>query len=214
MFGARRPSHTFAYTGAALLLVFIALWIYGWESLWMTRRYLHFVVHDEYAVFSSSINAIFASEKVKPKALLVLDETDPDSMHNLKDVWYAARNEGHMLALAQTTIDDFTSQNAAHHRLYGNINASAKCIPLGWQRLEVIVGNDASNWGRRIKSEYPEAEFVIHLSRVGFNSDFSQAIIWLRFEEIPSGGGGGTYLLLGKRNDAWVVIDGYRQLIM
>jgi hypothetical protein len=213
IFRMRRQLHKFLYASVGLILVLILLWIYRWDSLWMTRQYCHFFVPDEYAVFSATIDFLWTEFKGLPKAVLVVDETAPDRDPNFKSVWSNIRPKGHMLALTQKTIDDFTIQNTVQYRLRRNIIASTKCIPISESHLGRIIRSGGLNWAERVESEYPGVWFVISLSRVGFSKDFSQAVVWIDYCLTGGSGGDGSYILLEKRNNKWMVVDGYQLFI-
>jgi hypothetical protein len=67
--------------------------------------------------------------------------------------------------------------------------------------------DEASGW-KLLYEKYPNSYGFVYLSRVGFNADFSQALVYMDSFHYEQPIQGGNYLMI-KQNGRWVIESGY-----
>ncbi len=168
---------------------------------------LHPFDSEEYAVYAAVISKLFAGNKVtfdtqSPVNLLVIKNrtvNDHPLMENLNDHWrYVAER---LSPISQDTIDAYKAQNKEPVQL-----EDAFKLPIG----HVLVDEKELEQFRRGRGweefyqKYPESGGFLSFSRVGFNPERSQALVY--FEHWCGGlCGSGMYLLLEKGEGGWKV---------
>lgn len=106
--------------------------------------------------------------------------------------------------LRQEAISDFESKNKQPCRLTNEFNLKVKVILISKREIEEISENRIRDGWEVFHQKYPTAGAILTLSRVGFNEDGTQALIYVAY---ACGGlcGQGQYILLTKREAGWKV---------
>jgi hypothetical protein len=113
--------------------------------------------------------------------------------------------------IEQETLIDFQDKNRETYSLKDHLPKNLSVTFMTQTELQEIAGDDS---GRIFHERYPNASGYIWVSRIGFNSSFTQALV------IKSGAytftsnsglfyhwsGGGSYILLKKAGSRWRVI--------
>lgn len=154
---------------------------------------------ERYNVYSAVLKETFVDESTK---LLVIEDKTADD--------FTADNEKHweylkagLAPISQSTIDDFKSRNAQSFSLEDKFTLTIKTKLISKAEVDKLFGPGGGWWEAFYKS-YPNSPGLITFSNVGFNSDGSQALLYIGHS---CGGlcGTGHYVLLTKNNGAWKV---------
>ena len=101
------------------------------------------------------------------------------------------------------TIQSFQARNDSAYPLHEDMNIGAPYTLLSQAARNKIFGQNESGW-EIFYNRYPTAPGITTLSRVGFNSAFDQALVYIGTQSNWLAGEG-EYLLLVKRNGAWEI---------
>jgi len=107
-----------------------------------------------------------------------------------------------MPELQQETIDDFNKANQESYLLEKRFNLPVDYTLISKEEFHSIFPNP-SGWFTFYK-KYPGTGGIITLSRVGFNTDKNQALVYIGIQAAPETGAG-TYILLIKENNTWKI---------
>ena len=156
---------------------------------------------DEYAVFTALLR-----EKGYDKqgTQLVLEDTARWDDLSGADEAYIERLIGP--SLLKETLADFAIKNESSAALTDKFQLKAAVILVSKDDVKAIfrpyVPLDEA-W-KVFHAKYPKASSIVNLSRVGFNKEKTQALVYYSY---VCGGlcGQGQYLLLTKKDDKWVI---------
>ena len=105
--------------------------------------------------------------------------------------------------VAPETTASFLARNATAHPLRADMSLGAPYVLISQAELHGLLPGGEADWGV-FRARYPDARGYQSLSRVGFNADLAQALVYL-------GGmadylaGEGDYYLMNKVNGVWTV---------
>ncbi len=119
---------------------------------------------------------------------------DPDSD------WLGYINK-EMPEVSQATVSSFQNRNAEEGVLDGRFDASMNVALLSRQGFDEIF--QAGGWDE-FHERYPHADGFTTLSRVGFNANLSQALVYMGTMSGPLAGAG-YYYLLEKVDGVWQI---------
>ena len=104
--------------------------------------------------------------------------------------------------VAQETLADFQANNKQSHRLSNSFNLKADYVLVSREELAPLFRN-GSDW-TAFYAKYPGSQGAMTLSRVGFNPEKNQALVYVGNQR---GGksGAGHYFLLAKQGADWIV---------
>jgi len=103
--------------------------------------------------------------------------------------------------LGEETLADFLAKNREQHPVEPDLDPGGRLICLSDEEF-LHVFRDREGW-ERFRQEFPESDGTLRFSRVGFDRDVTQAMIYAgqQFDwQIGSGG----YWLFTKSSGAWV----------
>ena len=159
---------------------------------------------EEYAVYATVINELYVAEQTK----LVIIKDRTGLSHSIskdlnRELELAQRD---MTATSNDTIKDFQEKNQQSYPLDDSIRTKTKCLLIGEKEVEEIY-QDVDGWSNFYK-KYPDSQGIMTLSRVGFNKDLNQALVYVGNRK---GGlsGMGLFILLSKGNGNWIIQDKY-----
>lgn len=106
-------------------------------------------------------------------------------------------------SLSRETIDDYESKNKSTTPLKAELNLKVRYTLISDEEVDKIFHDPAAGW-ETFFSKFPGSKGLINLSRVGFNSDRTQAIVHVG---IGCGGtcGDTQVIFLRKDNNQWRV---------
>ncbi len=154
---------------------------------------------ERYAVYSTVLKEVFVDDSNK---LLVIEDKTADDFTADNDKHWDYLKQG-LAPISQATIDDFKSKNAKTSSLEDKFTVTIKTKLISKAEVDKFFAPSGGWWEAFYKS-YPNSPGLITFSNVGFNSDGSQALLYIGHS---CGGlcGTGHYVLLTKNNGAWRV---------
>ncbi len=110
------------------------------------------------------------------------------------------------LRTAETsTIENYLESNKTSERIAIHSDRGNKFVLVGEKELATLFREDEFDraW-TRFYAKYPKSSGLVFLSKIGFNTDYTQAMIYAGRQ---CGGlcGSGSYLVLNKKNGVWIV---------
>jgi hypothetical protein len=153
---------------------------------------------EEYAVYSALINEKYLKEA--DKLIVILDETEGNTIGgNEPDRDEIIRR---LPSLLPFTIDDYEAKNKEPQGLRNLLRLNAEYVLLSERdRFQLFIGQFAEGW-ERFKHKYPEAVSLVKLSKVGFNPEKNQALVYID-HSCGAKCGAGAYALLKKEGGVW-----------
>jgi hypothetical protein len=166
---------------------------------------------EEYAVYSAIIDQLHDEDRLR--LFLVRDHTAPCLRNN---EWCSDRQIRDRLPhLKRETLADYLTQNRESAGLSKSFNLQRPAVMLSDHDLSTMLittklkVNFAPLSSRKINwsvfyDRYPLAPGLISLSRVGFDSQMTQALV---YEEIQANDNGtwGRYLVLTRETGEWLI---------
>lgn len=162
---------------------------------------------EEYEVYSVAIQDFFTLSR-KVKSVAITDYTIKD-FSDLKSMWqtndYFRQS---FSALLPETIDNYAAANGKEHQVKNSFNLQLHYIFLTKSEVESIFKrgtrvSEMEEWEAFYK-KFPEIYTIASVSRVGFNSERNQALVYLEFW-CRSLCGEGNYIFLNKQDGKWKV---------
>lgn len=158
---------------------------------------------DEYSVYAALLQQEFVGKGTKEivvrKQTAVDNFSDDESLTDLMES---------LPSLAKETFEDFGSRNKNSVELTNKFNLKVKVNLVGEEINRIFYEsrqlNSKEDGWEVFHKKYPTADAIITLSRVGFNKDKSQALMFVAH----SCGwlcGEGNYILLVNKADGWKV---------
>src|SRR6266404_8445193 len=209
---------------ALRLSVFLLCAFLGTVSAWFTRSLRRVelskpraafevnVSAESEAVYRSVLDQKFVQDGVR--LLVIQDVTtgcpayeDPEIRSKIgpdTKSFVQIVSEG-MRSAETSTIENYLESNKSSERIAIHANVGSNYVLVGEKDLAAVFrkGEIDRGW-TRFSAKYPNSSGLIFLSKVGFNTDHTQAMLYAGRQ---CGGlcGSGSYLLLHKRNGKWVV---------
>jgi hypothetical protein len=150
-------------------------------------------IDEEYAVYS----AILANEQYNNEVIVINDYTSHGLIANAKNL------NQEVYSLTEDTINDYQVKNEKNQKLENNFTVQGKVVFISEKEESQLFRKGQDGWAMFYK-KFPKAKRIISFSRVGFNQERTQALVsismgcgWLCGE--------GSFMLLQKENEKWVV---------
>jgi hypothetical protein len=153
---------------------------------------------DEYAVYSDLINSRYAKDGVS--LIVVEDHTSGES----DGIWELHGIDGELL-------EDYQARNKAEYgleRLF-SLKTSYELISEG-EALDTLSDYEGA-WDTFYEI-YPDSQGILILSRVGFDKNKTQALVYACNQAGPAAIDGNYYLLV-RNGASWIVKDVFEALI-
>ncbi len=216
--GNKRVSSLATRCGVALLTFATGL---GVNMVWIAARFPpvgkqhlpagSYTSAEEYAVYSSVINHIHHEDRFR---FFVIRDRTLGCMRS-SDWCKPQLLTQHLEELIPETLEDHVLQNNQSTQLSNFFSLRATAVTLSDADLPKFLARSKSkvnlspipnrkiNWGEFYQS-YGTSPGLVSLSRVGFNSELNQALV---YEETQANYNGtwGRYVLLTKRTGVWTV---------
>ena len=143
---------------------------------------------EEYEVYS----AILANEKREDDVLIVSEDTTIGLIADATDL------NQETSVLTEDIIQDFNSKIKKQHKLENNFSIKNKVVLLGEKESR------ENNGSRTLFTKYPKARAILSFSRVGFNTNRTQALVYFTSWCNPLCGRG-DFIFLQKVDGKWTV---------
>ena len=159
---------------------------------------------DESAVYTALFQDIFESSK--HQEIILIDSTSigvPPGLVTKVSV------EGEQTArflsrISPDTKQDWTDRNKEHTRLPSPCHLAPECVVFEVADIAPLVKNDRA-W-RGFMKKHPNSPGIVVVSRIGFNRDRTEAIVYIG-RACGTICGEGEYARLVKLNNSWTVED-------
>lgn len=153
---------------------------------------------DEYAVYSALIRAMYLQPGID--RIVIDDHTSPGLSYDPgEDLDYVTNR---LPGLEEETLADFQAQNRESHPLTDDFDLSVEVVLIGEEELDQIFG-DMEGWDT-FYATYPDSQGRMTLSRVGFNRQGTQALVYVGNQSHWLAGTGHLVLLAGE-NGVWTL---------
>lgn len=103
--------------------------------------------------------------------------------------------------LDEETLNDFLAKNREHHEVEPDLNPGGRLICLNDEEFRHVF-RDEEGWDR-FRRMFPESDGTLRFSRVGFDQEVTQALIYAGQQFDWSVGSAG-YWLFSKYDGEWV----------
>jgi hypothetical protein len=183
---------------SALLLV---LWLVSSGSLSAGAQTTQ---KDEPLIYALVIEELFAGKKVsdKPvKALLIENTTRFDDFEGEKAVSAKAAATPMFKGLKPDTMQNFIRQNSQPTPLTSLIKSSLKLERIDGKRAQETVSGE--KW-KEFYAAYGDSAGIISLSKIGFDKEGRQALVYVA-HVYGEDAGRGTILFLQKTGQQWKI---------
>jgi hypothetical protein len=157
---------------------------------------------EEYAVYNALLEAEFKGDGLNQ--VLIIDHTRVDKT-KLMEQDLAAFQEN--TPLAQELVTNFKERNQQPYLLKPILDFGVKYQLLTQEEVDKLHPLDEARGWKLFYEKYPNSSGFVYLSRVGFNSDLTQALVYIsvyRYEQPIRG----SYNLMTKQDGRWVIETG------
>ncbi len=158
---------------------------------------------EEYVVYNALLESKFASGNISQ--VLFIDHTRVNNQALLEQD--LASFQSHT-PLDGELINSFKERNQQPYPLEPSLDFGVEYKLLAQEKVDELRPLDEASGWKLFNEKYPNAVGFIYLSRVGFNADFSQALVYIehyRYDQPLQGG----YYLMVKQDGGWVVENSY-----
>lgn len=159
-------------------------------------------VFEESAVYAALLEGSFIGDI---EQFLIVDQTRVNSTSHLEqDLAEFQENK----PLDRELVDNFFGVNQQPSPLEPILDIDLKYQLLTQEEIDELRPQDEASGWQLFYEKYPDTVGFIYLSRVGFNADLSQALVYysqFHYDQPIRGG----YVLLTRQEGRWVIEYGY-----
>jgi hypothetical protein len=158
---------------------------------------------EEYAVYNDLLEAIFKGAELDQ--VLIIDQTRVSSA-TLIEQNLATFQE--YAPLAPETVASFKERNQQSYPIKPVLDFGVEYQLLTQDEVDELRPLDEASGWKLLYEKYPHSYGFLYLSRVGFNADFSQALVYtetFHYERLMEGG----YYLMTRQDGRWVIENDY-----
>jgi hypothetical protein len=193
-----------AYSCRLILLGATGLCLFGAPSFAQAPAVAPQLSDDESAVYTVLFQDLYEASKNRP--IILIETTSigvPPGL--LTKVSVQGEQTTRFLArLSPETRQDYSDRNKEHARLPSPCHLAPDCVVFDVADIAPLVKNDRA-W-RGFMKKHPNAPGVVVVSRIGFNRDRTEAIVYVG-RACGSICGEGEYVRLVKLKNSWAVDD-------
>lgn len=150
-------------------------------------------------VYAALVQALY------PNSELVIMDTTQTNVLGLATPEELQQIESHFKELSPGTAADFNARNASQVKLSASMLLGIPYVLLSEQAKKELFQVNQSGWDV-FYNRYPQAPGIITLSQVGFNQSGDQALVYLGLQSNWLAGSG-NFILLGKFNGKWIILQ-------
>ena len=121
------------------------------------------------------------------------DDAVPDSVHDAA------------LHAAGDTVENYLSRNDQSYPLPTHLNIGVDYLLMSHEQLDEIFNSSEDAWVEFYK-RYPDSPGIITFSRVGFNQDFTEALVYMG-RQSDYLAGTGSLIRLEKQDGVWKIME-------
>jgi hypothetical protein len=153
---------------------------------------------EQQAVYAALLNSLYSA-----KSYVIMDTT-ATSPGGVGDTASILDNIIlNMRAVDRLTADSFRLRNDAAYPVDPRMSLGSPYVLLSQDGMSKLFGQNRDGW-QLFYEQYPDAPGITTISRVGFNTKFDQALVYIGTQSHWLAGAG-YYVLLDKVNGTWVV---------
>lgn len=159
------------------------------------------VSQEEFTIYNLVINSRYARSSTQ---LLVIQEET--AFGNTKDNSLADQLKyvsAKLPQIEQSVFREFSVKNSKSHKLSDNFNLRMKHTLAGSDVLDPML--QLPSFWREFYKRFPDAQGMLSLSRVAFNSELNQALVYIATASGPDTGGS-YYVFLTKKGSYWTIL--------
>jgi hypothetical protein len=159
---------------------------------------------DESAVYTTLFHDIYQAAKGRP--IVISDQTAlgvPPGMV-AKIPTQGLQYRAFLAKISPDARQEYTQNNRVSEKLPSPCHLAPECIAENAGDLALQVKNEKA-WAKFFK-KYPNTLGIVLVSRIGFNSDHTEAVVYTSYA-CGTMCGQGEFARLVKRNGAWTVED-------
>ena len=154
------------------------------------------------AVFEICVSDIGIGE---PQVIDAFSNTGrPQSRKELEDVGeYIALN---VTGILDSTIEDFVENNLITQAIENIYPVDHRFTPITWDEMDKLFANGIDEGWTKFRQQYPNSSGTLGLSDLGFDDNYTQAILCV---EQQWGGlaGHGAYYIFQRQKSEWSVLE-------
>lgn len=158
---------------------------------------------EEYVIYNALLEYRFS--RGNTKQVLIMDQTRVNNP-NLLERDLTAFQENY--PFEPGLIDNFRERNQQPYPLEPELAISLEYQLFSQGEVDKLRPQDEASGWKLFYELYPETVGFIYLSRVGFSSDFSQALVYLEWDRYDQPIQGGYYLFVNQ-DGRWEFETGY-----
>ena len=161
---------------------------------------------EDLAVYSAVIEQAYPESRGKS---VVIDDRTNDCQPYEKEANWEQNMLGRMSEVGVDTFGDYLLKNRRCASLSESSDLKIKYVIIPDEEvMDVIRNEDAGGW-EAFYRKYPNSIGFLTFSRIGFNAEVNQALVYTgRYHGIRKGKG--VHVLLSKRDGSWIVTRKYR----
>ena len=150
---------------------------------------------EEYEVYRSVIDAMYIHDQTE--LIVIMDRTGIGRAQDLEEsLAYVTEN---IIGVEDETVNGFRDANGESHLLRDDLDLGFTCVLLSEEETRDIF--DSGGWDE-FYARYPHSQGIMTVSRVGFNRERDQALVYVGNQSHWLGGAG-YYLFLTKEEGVW-----------
>lgn len=152
---------------------------------------------EEERVYATLIETLYPTD-----LLVIMEKTQSDVLELASDEIYQHVEES-LLHLSADTFVDFKAHNESSYPLKTSMILGSRYILLSEKDKQELFQINQSGWDV-FYNRYPDAPGIITLSRVGFNAQMDQALVYLGIQSHWLAGSG-SFFLLNNIGGEWII---------
>lgn len=159
------------------------------------------VTSEEHVVYETVIKSLYVTEGIKLVVIKDHTATDASPSKSLEaQVKYIRESLG--AAIEAETLNDYKLNNRRAWELDRHLSLDVQYALLGEAEFSGIF-KKGRGW-RKFYRTYPNSQGLMTLSRVGFDAEMKQALVYVGNQSDYSAGEG-YYVFLAKEGDVWSI---------
>jgi hypothetical protein len=158
---------------------------------------------EEYAVYNDLLEAEFKGDDIDQ--VFIINQTRVNSPKLLEQDLAGFQES---TPLAPELVASFKERNQGSHPLEPVLDFGMEYQLWTQEEVDELRPLDEASGWKLFYEKYPNAYGFVYLSRVGFNADFSRALVYMEsfhYEQPIKGG----YYLMVRQDGRWVIENSY-----
>lgn len=160
-------------------------------------------ISDEYIIYSIVIDATVRPIRQGYDEIVIEKlTTTSDGLTEFSQMSNQTRKQ--LSKTTQETLNNFLSINKKPHRLTDSFYLKIKPRLISIEELRKYFAESPGGWAKFYANHPKAARGILNFSRVGFNKQHNEAIVYRAYQQDYLCGRG-DYVVLKKKNDSWII---------